>query len=66
MSDDVCPECGRDYIDTATIDARPGGALFETYKHDKEHMGAFMEVTDSCDHIIEWGDDADHDGGDDA
>jgi len=55
----VCPECGREYIDTTTVDARPGGALFKTYKHEKERNGPFVEVTDSCDEIIEWGEEAD-------
>jgi hypothetical protein len=59
--EDACPECGKSYFGMSTVDARPGGALFEVYKHEEERLGPFTEVTDSCHHVIEWGEDADHD-----
>ena len=57
---DNCPECGQETIDVKTVDARPGGALFKTHVHEKERLGAFNEITESCTEVVEWGEESDH------
>jgi hypothetical protein len=57
---DTCPECDEPYVKVTEVDARPGGALFEDYVHEIEERSVFNEITDSCHHIIEWGEESDH------
>jgi len=53
---DVCPECGDEYLEMSTVDARPGGALFENYIHSYQENNLFgNHVRSSCIHIIEYG-----------
>lgn len=61
MGRDTCPECGEPYIKMVECDARPGGALFECYVHAYENNDwPGNHITESCDHILEWGEESSH------
>ena len=63
---DVCPECDEEYIKVSEVDARPGGALFETYIHSYMNNDLFgNHVAESCTHILELGEEHPDFGGDD-
>jgi len=49
----VCPECGEPYLNVSKVDARPNGALFESYTHSYT-SNAELIVEESCQHILEW------------
>ena len=53
---EVCPECDEEYIEVTEVDARPKGALFETYIHSYQNNDLFgNHVRESCLHILELG-----------